>query len=512
MQIKTRLMVVMIAGLMAACASSPSRLSSPDHYAHKVQVQLDEGDLRAAESTLGEMELYYPVSAPTQAMQLKLISAYYKAAEMDRTVMAAKRYASMFPHADDVDQVYYLSGMANYDRGLKYLTEGPYEKSPLHAKVAKESFAALLRCCAESRYANEASEKAAYLDEELAHYEFGLMRAELLQGNRSAAITKGKYIVNTYPTTAAAGVTEVVQAAMDKPEVLDRLLIATALTISQDEAETIAKRAGMAVAAPVVATVDTKKSTPATGTAATTPVEPVAMNASSAERVAAITPLVAETAAKMTPPVAEEPAPRATVAVNMVTGSPRYTVQLGSSRKLETVQRYIQRLGLVDGVSYERRMVNGEPWHAAHYGAYADTAAAQRAADELMARTGVKDLWVRRFADAPAEPRTTMAANEPAKTRPTEVAKARVTGKYAIQIASDQNLDALKAEMRGMKLEGQIEYLRRVVDNKTIYSALYGAYADVQSARADLSGLQSRINRGGLWIRVLGEEQKAATE
>jgi outer membrane protein assembly factor BamD len=506
MQIKTILTVVMVAGLMAACVSTPSRLSSPDKYAHKVQVQLNEGDLRAAESTLGEMELYYPVSVPTQAMQLKLISAYYKSAEMDRTVVAAKRYSSMFPHADDVDQVHYLSGIANYDRGLKYLTEGPYERSPLHAKVAKESFAALLRCCAESRYASEVSEKAAYLDEALAQYEFGLMRAELLNGNRAAAIAKGKYIVNTYPTTTAAGVTEVVQAAMDKPEVLDRLLIATALTINQDEAEVLAARAGMAIAAPVVAGADAdtaQVAAPVISAAATTPVEPLAV----------IAPVVAEAAPKMAPPVAEERASKTTAAVSLMAGSPRYTVQLGSSRKLATVQRYIQRLGLADGVRYEPRMVNGEPWHAALYGAYADMAAAQRAADELMVRTGVKDLWVRRLADTPSvEPRTIMAASETTKARPAEVAKARATGKYAIQVASDQNLDSLRTEMRGMKLEGQVEYHRRVVDNKAIYSALYGAYADFQSARADLPGLQGRINKDGLWIRALNEEQRLEVE
>lgn len=512
-QIKTVLTLALVTGLLTACSSNPAaRLSAPEHYSKRVQMQLDDGDLPAAESTLGEMELYYPRAVATQAMQLKLISAYYKSAAMDQTVAAAKRYVSTFPNSDDLDQAHYLGGMANYDRGLRYLNEGPHEKSPLHAKAARESFAALLRCCVESRYATEASEKAAYLDEALAQYEFGLMRADLLKGNRMAAAAKGNALIASYPVTNAAGVAEVMLAAMDKPKVLDRLLIASALTINQDEAEAVATKAGMTIAAPVVASADNTAADRVTTAAAPIP-EPMAMSAVKATLVA-LTPELLATEPKLAPPVAEAAPVKAAAVLNEPPAN-RYTVQLGSSRRLATVQRYMQRLGLADTVSYELRMVNGEPWHAASHGAYATLAAAQRVAAELMARTGATDLWVRPLGAVPVEPhepRTLMAATETTKARPVEVAKARAVGRYAIQVASEQSLDSLKAEMRIMKLEGQVEYHRRVVNERAVYSALYGAYNDIQSARAELAGLQGRINRDGLWIRAIDASQKVAAE
>lgn len=505
--------MALVAGLMAACASHPvARMGTPDQYSKKVQSQLDEGDLRAAESTLGEMELYYPVSAPTQAMQFKLIGAYYKAAEMERTVLAAQRYVRIFPDSADLDQVHYYSGMAHYDRGLRDLGAAPDERSPLHAKAAKESFAALLRCCVESRYAAEAGEKVSYLDEALAQYEFGLMRAELLNGHTTAAAAKGRSLIEGYPVTNAAGVAEVLLAALEKPEVLDRLLIATALPLNQDEAEMIAARAGVTIAPPAAASV-THVAAETTPEASEPIPAPQALEPAEAT-VAALAPAVVAMEPRMAPP-AVEAAPARNMAVAHQRGPNRYTVQLGSSHRLATVQRYMRRLGLNEGVSYELRMVNGEPWHAATYGAYADMAAAQRVAAELMARTGVHDLWVRPLGAAPVaavEPRPLMAAAETAKARPLEMAKARAAGRYAIQVASEPSLDSLRAEMRGMKLEGQVEFHRRVVGDRTLYSALYGVYNDIQSARADLPGLQSRINKSGLWIRAVDENQKIEAE
>lgn len=505
--------MVLAATLVTACATTTNRLNSPEQYGQKVEKQLADGDLRAAESTLGEMELYYPVSTPTQALQLKLIAAYYKAAELDRTVVAANRYASMFPKAGDVDQAYYYAGMANYDRGLRYLSENSQEKSPLHAKAAKESFTALLRCCADSHYATEANERLSYLDEALAQYEFSQMRADLLDGNKTAAIAKGNYILDAYPTTTAAGVATVMLAAMDKPEVLDRLLIATALLINQDEAEAIAEKAGMDIDKPVAVASAGEKGT-ATATSA------VATVAQAAEKGAVVAAGVTAGAAQKTPaavataapkdvqPVAEVLASRTMVTAKMAPGAKRYTVQLGSSRKLVTVQRYIRRLGLAEMVAYEQRMVNGEPWYAASYGVYPSIRAAQHAADDLAQRTGVKDLWVRRLGDVPvepsSEPRSVMASGETAKARRTA---AKERGKYSIQVASAQSLDSLKEEMQELKLDGIVQYHRRMVDNKVIYSALFGEYNDMQSAQADLPSLEDRLHRTGLWVRPMSESE-----
>lgn len=543
--IKMVLTLALVTGVVAGCASRPmARLGSPELYSKRIQQQLSDGDIRAAESTLGEMELYYPSSIPTQEMQLKLINAYYKSGEFDRTVVAAKRFTGMFPRSEDLDRVHYLSGMANYDRGLRYLGPGSHEKSPLHAKAAKESFVTLLHCCAESRYANEASERAAYIDEALAQYEFGLMRAELLKGNRDGAVAKGKALVDSYPITNAAGVAEVMLAAMERPEVLDRLLIATALTINQDEAEAIAQKAGMVLPEPVVVSAAERIAEPISETVARVP-EPVAMNEVKEALVVAQEP-EPEAVQMPAPAGVQEGVPAAVVAeaepksvpfpvvpvVPVVTAEPvkaakppvvaasnaamkRYTVQLGSSRRLATVQRYMQRLGLGDAVSYEQRVVHGEPWHAATYGAYADLGSAQSVASELMARTGITDLWVRPLGSAPLEPqqpRTIMAASEPAKARPVAVAKTRDTGRYAIQVASEQSLDSLKAEMRALKLEGKVVYFRRMVGKQPVYSALYGSYDTMPSAQAELAGLEARIKKRGLWVRTITDGQEQVIE
>lgn len=541
-KITTLLALAVTAGLMTGCASKPAaRLSSIDQYSQRVQLYLHDGDLRSAESTLAEMDLYYPRSSGTQAMQMKMIGVYYKAAEMDRAVTAANRYIATFPAASDIDEAYYYSGMANYDRGLRYLAEKGYEKSPLHARASRESFAALLRCCYGSRFIVESGERLAFLDERLAQYEYGLMRTDLLLGDRAAAEEKGRLILSSYPATSAAGVAEVVLSSLDKPELLDRLLITTALTLNPEEVADIAARAEAAekpAAIPAVAAADREPVLPhedlapdaVEPAAAMAPVDLAALPRKDAGGAAvpearsfiAAAPsepiaragLAAETPvqipAKTPEKVKEEkaPAPLAPIAPALAPATVRYTVQMGSNHSLAALQGYMRRLGLGDAVSYEPRTVNGMQRHSAYYGAYESRGAAQRSANELMAKLGVQDLWVRPLSGVPAEPRDMAAVTEGGKARPAAaVAKARPDGRYAVQVASSPNLDQLRAHIRRMKLEGEVQYHQRTLGNQTVYSALYGGYGTLSAARDGMSQLQQRTQQHDLWIRPVSESR-----
>jgi hypothetical protein len=78
--------------------------------------------------------------------------------------------------------------------------------------------------------------------------------------------------------------------------------------------------------------------------------------------------------------------------------SPRsYIIQISSSENLRSLERTISKLGVTDDVSYFSRQLKGKMWHSALFGNYDDYASAKKAVPALQARTGLKDLWVRRY-------------------------------------------------------------------------------------------------------------------
>lgn len=161
---------------LAACAPMPDRgrdmpLSVQQYY-ETGHAQLAKKQLREAATTIDRMELLYPLHAQTSRLQLELIEGYYEAAQMDQTVASADRFITMFPGHQDVDQAYYLRGMANFARGITALSMMSAVPDSAYARESQASFAQLLERFPRSQYAASAQHYANYLQSQIELFEY----------------------------------------------------------------------------------------------------------------------------------------------------------------------------------------------------------------------------------------------------------------------------------------------------------------------------------------------------
>jgi outer membrane protein assembly factor BamD len=153
------------------------------------------------------LEARYPYGDYTCKAQLALIHAYYKKDEAASATAAADRFIRMYPNHKDIDYVYYLKGLINYDENYstayRYF---PIERSLRDPTLARESFdnfKTLLQRFPNSKYASDAKQRMIHLRNQLANHELYIAKHYLNKKAYIAAANRAGYIVNQFDQTEA---------------------------------------------------------------------------------------------------------------------------------------------------------------------------------------------------------------------------------------------------------------------------------------------------------------------
>jgi outer membrane protein assembly factor BamD len=154
-----------------------------------------------------KLEARYPYGRFAQQAQIEVAYAHYKQAEPALAVAAADRFIKMHPNHPNVDYVYYLKGLANFneDLGIMGFLSGQ-DQSERDPKAAVESFDAFKELVArypQSKYAPDALERMRYLVNALAAHEVHVARYYLKRGANIAAANRAQFALKTYPNAPA---------------------------------------------------------------------------------------------------------------------------------------------------------------------------------------------------------------------------------------------------------------------------------------------------------------------
>lgn len=154
-----------------------------------------------------KLESRYPYGRYAQQAQIEIAYAYYLQADSVSAVAACDRFIRLHPNHPNVDYLYYLKGLANFneDQGLMgYVSnQDPTERDP---KAARESFAAfkdLVTKFPDSKYAADAMARMEYLVNALASHQVHVARYYLTRGAYVAALNRAQDAVKTYPDAPA---------------------------------------------------------------------------------------------------------------------------------------------------------------------------------------------------------------------------------------------------------------------------------------------------------------------
>jgi outer membrane protein assembly factor BamD len=154
-----------------------------------------------------KLESRFPYGRYAQQAQLEIAYAHFKENEPALSIAAAERFIKLHPNHPNVDYAYYLKGLANFNDNLGFMQfisrQDLTERDPKAAREAFDAFKDLVRRFPQSRYAEDARDRMAYLVNALASHEVHVARYYLKRGAYVAAANRAQEALKTYPQAPA---------------------------------------------------------------------------------------------------------------------------------------------------------------------------------------------------------------------------------------------------------------------------------------------------------------------
>ncbi len=194
---------------LAGCSSSKDEVpdSPPAEIYATAQQKLQDGNFKAAITQLEALDNRYPFGPYSQQVQLDLIYAYYKNADLGLAQAAIDRFIRLNPTHQNIDYVFYMRGltdMALDDSALQgFFGVDRSDRDPQHAHAAFNDFSKLVRDYPDSQYAPDAAKRMLFLKDRLAKFELAVAQYYTKRGAWVAVVNRVDGMLRDYPDTQA---------------------------------------------------------------------------------------------------------------------------------------------------------------------------------------------------------------------------------------------------------------------------------------------------------------------
>tara|TARA_R110002074_G_scaffold114782_1_gene245421 strand:- start:51822 stop:52676 length:855 start_codon:yes stop_codon:yes gene_type:complete len=212
-----RILLAFIFGALSACSimdvvtpndapDEKANWSAADFYKEAKAALNDENYVSAIELYEG-LESRYPFGTYAQQAQIDLTYAYYKNDEPESALATADRFVRIHPRHENVDYIYYLKGLINFNRGIgfleRYLPTDKSQRDPGAAITSLDDFETLLRRFPDSKYAGDSKQRIIALKSNLALHDLNVAEYYMKRKAYVAAINRATNIIENYPKTTA---------------------------------------------------------------------------------------------------------------------------------------------------------------------------------------------------------------------------------------------------------------------------------------------------------------------
>ncbi|MCM8596838.1 outer membrane protein assembly factor BamD [Accumulibacter sp.] len=168
---------------------------------------LSDGSYERAIKYFEKLESRYPYGRYAQQAQIEIAYAYWKDQEPAAALAACDRFIKLHPNHPNVDYVYYLRGLINFNEDLGLLgsisNQDMTERDPKGARESFEAFRELVTRFPDSKYTPDAILRMKYLVNALASLELHVARYYMKRGAYLAAANRAQYAVLNYPEAPA---------------------------------------------------------------------------------------------------------------------------------------------------------------------------------------------------------------------------------------------------------------------------------------------------------------------
>jgi outer membrane protein assembly factor BamD len=204
--------VIFVATLLAGCGLLPEVKDetlgwSANRLYAEAKTMLGEGNYESAITYYEKLESRFPYGRFAQQAQIDLAYAYWKSGEKESAVAACERFIKLHPNHPNVDYVYYLRGLIDFNEDLGLLglisQQDMTERDPKGARESFNTFRELIDRFPDSKYTPDATLRMTYLVNALAQLEVHVARYYMKRGAYLAAINRAQYAVKSYPDVPA---------------------------------------------------------------------------------------------------------------------------------------------------------------------------------------------------------------------------------------------------------------------------------------------------------------------
>lgn len=187
-------------------ADKTSGWSAQKLYA-EAQEEMSAGGYVNAIRLYETLQSRYPFGRYAQQAQMEVAYAHWKDGERDLALAAADRFIKQYPNNPNVDYVYYLKGLINFNDNLGLLGsvagQDLTERDPKALRDAFDAFRELATRFPESKYTPDAIIRLKYLVNAMAAHEVHVARYYLRRGAYVAAANRAQVVVQQYQQAPA---------------------------------------------------------------------------------------------------------------------------------------------------------------------------------------------------------------------------------------------------------------------------------------------------------------------
>jgi outer membrane protein assembly factor BamD len=213
MQKKLSVLVVTCALLsVSACGLLPERndenknVSASKLYAD-AQEEMAGGHYEAAIKLFERLESNYPFGTYAAQAQMEIAYAHYKAQDPAEALAAVERFIKLHPNHPNVDYMYYLRGLINFNDQIGFLSfiysQDPSERDPKATREAFAAFKELVDKFPNSKYAPDSRERMNYLVDAMAKYEVHVANYYYRRGAYLASLNRAQGAVTQFTQSPA---------------------------------------------------------------------------------------------------------------------------------------------------------------------------------------------------------------------------------------------------------------------------------------------------------------------
>lgn len=197
---------------VSACSWLPEKTDETKNWSvtklyAEARDEMAGGHYESAIKLFERLETNYPFGTYAVQAQMEIAYAHYKTQDQALALAATERFIKEHPTHPQVDYMYYLRGLINFNDQMGILsmvyTQDPTERDPKATRESFAAFKALVDKFPESKYTPDAIDRMKYLINAMAQYEVHVAKYYHRRGAYLASLNRAMTAVAEYQDAPA---------------------------------------------------------------------------------------------------------------------------------------------------------------------------------------------------------------------------------------------------------------------------------------------------------------------